>query len=440
METRSAQEIWETALGQLQIQVSKPNYRTWLEKTVGLSYQNNQFMVGVPNTFVAEYLEKNQRSLIEKVLIGLTSPNVKVLFQVANTSPGPSPTLRASPNLNPKYTFNSFIVGNCNRLAHAAALGIFENLGKSYNPLFIYGGAGLGKTHLLHAIGHLALEKHLKVLYVSSEQFTNDFINAIRTKKTEEFRDKYRSVDMLLVDDIHFIIGKAQTEESFFHTFDELHNANRQIAITCNCLPKSMPLLQERLRSRFEWGLIANLQPPDCETRLAILKVKAEQKEVRITPDVLQYIAENAQQNIRELEGCLNRVITYAKLFRALPTQELAAEALKDISTKAPQNGYVTPAQVIEVVAASFQLTPSELKSRKRKQATIARQMAVYLIRQESNCSLAQIGQELGGRDTSFISRACEKIARDIDASPFLRSKIQEIKQEIHLKQAKLQT
>ncbi len=250
MEAEPVKQIWEAALGDLQIQVSKSNYRTWLEKTVGLSYQDNQFVVGVPNTFVAEYLDKKQRSLIEKTLIGVTGRDLEVLFQVDNreqiSSGDYGVRAKASPKFNPKYTFDSFITGNCNRLAYAAALAIAEKPGQTYNPLFIYGGPGLGKTHLLHAIGHMALANYFKVLYVSGEQFTNEFIQAILQRETEEFRNKYRKVDMLLIDDIHFITGKEQTEECFFHIFNELHNNNRQIALTSDSSPKAMPLLEER--------------------------------------------------------------------------------------------------------------------------------------------------------------------------------------------------
>jgi len=447
MEARSAQEIWETALGELQIQVNKANYRTWLEKTVGLSYQGNQFVVGVPNTFVAEYLDKNQRSLIKKTLIGLTRRDIKVAFSVDakdENSPGSyyareatSPTTQTNPpGFNPKYTFDSFVVSSCNRLAHAGALEVAENPGHSYNPLFICGGVGLGKTHLLHAIGHMALASNIQVLYVSGEQFTNEFINAIQERKTKEFRNKYRSVDMLLVDDIHFISGKEQTEECFFHTFNELHNANRQIAITSNHPPKSIPRLEERLRSRFEWGLIADIQPPDFETRLAILQAKTEQAGASVASDVLEFIAQRIQHNIRELEGSLNRVIAYARLLRTLLTPELAAKALEDIAPKAPKGTPLTPALVVEAVANNFQIATADLKSRRRDRETaLARQVAMYLIKQETNCSLAQIGRELGGRNPSTVSHACEKIANDINASPHLRRKLLDIQQKIYPKQ-----
>jgi len=436
MGARSAQEIWEAALGELQIQVNKPNYRTWLEKTVGLSYQDNQFIIGVPNPFVAEYLDKNQRSLIEKTLIGLTHRDVKVLFSVDarhQNSPSSYRSREESlPMFNPRYTFDSFVVGNCNRLAHAAALGIAENPGRSYNPLFIYGGVGLGKTHLLQAIGHMAQASHIQVIYVSGEQFTNEFINAIREKKTEEFRNKYRKADMLLIDDINFISGKEQTEECFFHTFNELHNANHQLAITSDRPPKSLPLLQDRLRSRFEWGLVVDIQPPDVETRLAILQSKSEREGTNITSDVLEFIAQQSQQNIRELEGNLNRVIAYIRLTRASVTIELASRALESIATKAAKGASTTLTLVIESVADSFQLTPLALKSRNRdKETALARQVAMYLLKQGTNCSLAEIGLELGGRNPSTVSYAYKKIASDIETSPYLRHKILDIQHKI---------
>jgi len=447
MEARSAQEIWEAALGELQIQESKPNYQTWLEKSVGLSYQGNQFVIGVPNTFVAEYLDQNQRSLIEKTLIGLTHRDIKILFHV-DTRHQNSPTSYRSregtplaqqtslPLFNPKYTFDSFVVGSCNRLAHAAALGVAENPGHSYNPLFIYGGTGLGKTHLLQAIGHATLANDMRVLYVSAEQFTNEFTSAIRERKIQEFRNTYRSIDILLIDDIQFFGGKVQTEESFFHTFNELHNANRQIAITSDRPPKSMPLLQDRLRSRLEWGLVTDIQPPDFETRLAILQGKAEREGVNVAPDVLEFIAQRIRQNIRELEGSLNRVVAYAKLIRALLTPELAAQALQNIADKEPKTASITPHLIIEAVVASFQLTPQDLKSRKRdKETALARQVAMYLIRQEANWSLTQIGKELGDRSPATVSHAYEKIANDINNSPYLRRKISDIQQKIYSEQ-----
>ncbi len=446
MESRSAQEIWEAALGELQIQVSRPNYRTWLAKTLGLSYQNNEFIIGVPNTFVAEYLEQNQRSLIEKTLMGITRRDIKIVFSTDAIPQDPLTSRRGQrktpvqettlPLFNPDYIFESFIVGSCNNLACAAALKVAEDPGHSYNPLFICGGAGLGKTHLLQAIGHTALAHNMRVIYVSAEQFTNEFTTAIRGRLTQEFRNKYRNADMLLIDDIQFLSGKPQTEENFFHTFNELHNANRQIAVTSDRSPKSLPLLQDRLRSRFEWGLVADVQPPDLETRLAILQAKAEHKGTNISPDVLEFIAQRIHQNIRELEGSLNRVIAYANLLRALITPELAAQALEDIAVKEPKSDSSTPHLIMEAVVDCFQLTLQDLKGRKRdKETALARQIAMYLLKQEAGWSLTQIGRELGGREPATVSHAYEKIAAAINDSPYLGHKVSNIQQQVSLKQ-----
>jgi chromosomal replication initiator protein len=432
---RSAQEIWEAALGELQIQVSRPNYRTWLEKTIGLTYQDSQFVIGVPNTFIAEYLDKNQRSLIERTLIGLTRNNTSVHFQVNGRHTEAPPSLRnreeGPPNFNPKYTFDSLVVGSCNRLACAAARAVAENPSHGYNPLFINSGVGLGKTHLLHAIGHLALEHGVKAVLVTAEQYTNEFITAVRDGKAEEFRKKYRNIDMLLVDDIQFFSGKEQTEESFFHTFNELHNADRQIVITGDGAPKSMPLIQARLRSRFQWGLITHIRPPDSQTRLAILKARAEQQGVKVALDVLEFTCQRAEQSVRELEGSLNRIVAYATLTRAPITVDLAAQALEDIASKAPEASG-THRLVIEEVARSFQLSPTDLKSRKRdKETALARQVAMYLIKQENNCSLIQIGRELGGRGPSTVIHAYEKITESLNTSSYLRQKIRDIQRKL---------
>jgi chromosomal replication initiator protein len=441
--TRTPKEIWDIVLGDLQVQVSKPNYRTWFSKTIGLSYQDNQFVIGVPNTFAAEYLEKNQRSLIEKALTGLTSPEVQVVFQVNGKSHHqPGEVDNASPipvtppsftRLNPDYVFDSFVEGSGNRLARASALSVAQNPGHGYNPLFIYGGAGLGKTHLLHAIGQAAIANHINVICTSAEQFTNEFVTALKERTTEDFRNKYRSIGMLLIDDIQFIGGKEQTEESFFHTFNELHNTNRQIVITSDCPPKSMPLLEERLRSRFEWGLIVDIQPPDHETRLAILQSKAKQKGVNVPSDVIELIARESQSNIRVLEGSLNRVFAFAKLLKVAPTLEIATRALEDVASKEFMPDDINPASIIEAVADCFQLSRDALTGRLRdKDTSLARRLAMYLIRQETNFSLAQIGQELGNRDAASVTVACKKIANDINVSPFLKRKVRDIQRNLH--------
>ena len=445
MAARTAREIWEAALGELQVQVSKPNYRTWFEKTTGLDYQGSQFTIGVPNTFVAEYLDQNQRSLIEKSLISLTSPDIQIVFQVNgrrhDSSPGYRNTKSQTPlnqfnypyRFNPKYVFDSYIEGKYNRLARASALAVAQNPGRTYNPLFIYGGVGLGKTHLLHAIGHAAQASQTTVLCASGEQFTNEFISSIRDKTTEEFRAKYRSVGMLLIDDIQFIGGKEQTAESFFHTFNELHNADHQIVITSDRAPKSMPFLVDRLRSRFEWGLIVEIKPPDFETRLAILKAKSDFTGINCALNVLELIAQKIQHNIRELEGSLNRVFAYANLLKTIPTIDLATEALEDLAGKQPHSMSITPDLVIEAVAGSFQISPKDIIERKRdKETVLARRVTMYFLRQETGLPITKIGRELGGRDAAAVTNACQKLASDIEDSPYLKSKIQDIQQRIH--------
>jgi len=432
MGASSAQEIWEAALGELQVQVTRSYYRTWLEKTTGLSYEDDRFVVGVPNAFVAEYLNQNQLSLIEKTLTGLTRPDIKVLFRVASAreTTTSDPTTRARGKA--RYTFDSFVVSNNNRLAYAAALSAAENPGQGYNPLFLYGGVGLGKTHLLHAVYHAARANNFRALYVSAEQFTNEFVSAVMEKSTEEFRSKFRTVDILLIDDIQFIGGKEQTEESFFHTFNELHNANHQIVVTSDCPPKSLPHLSARLSSRFEWGLVADIKPPDFDTRLAILQAKAEQEKAKVPREVLEFIAQRIQQNIRELEGSLHRAIAYAKLFRALLTPELAARALEDIAGKGPKGAPLTPDSVIKAVARSFQITPDDLKGRKRDRNTaLARQLAMYLLKEGTSCSLAQIGLEFGNRDHSTVTHAVQKISAEMDNDPYLRRKVTDIRHDL---------
>jgi len=433
MIVRPAPEIWEAALGQLQLEVSKPNFRTWLSKTIGMECQDKHFIIGVPNTFVAEYLEKNQRSLIEKTLTGILRDDVKVEFRVTTSAEKPGLSRTNLPLFNPRYTFDTFVVGNSNNLAYAAAAKVVENPGLAFNPLFLYSAAGLGKTHLLQAIGNRAVMNHLIVLYVSAEQYTNELVTAIREKSTDEFRKKFRNCDMLLVDDVQFFAGKEQTEENFFYTFNELHSSNRQIVLASDQSPKSIPLMKERLRSRFEWGLVADLQPPDFETRLGILQHKSERDEITISPDVLEYIALQVKENIRALEGSLNRVVAYSKLLNTAVTPDIAARALCDIASKEPQLAPITPHLITETVAGTFQLTLNDLRGRRRDEATVqARQMCMYLMRQETECSLSEIGRELGDRSPATISYAYEKMSNAINNDPHLKRQVFNIQQKLY--------
>lgn len=451
MKPGSAAEVWEAALGELQLEVSKPNYETWLKGTVGLDQTAEQFVVGVPNSFAIEWLEQIAHPLVRKILIKVTGKDLDIVFEVhqksdegvSNVKPAAAPyalpadpasrSRVARPRLNSRYTFDSFIVGSSNRLAHAAALGVAENPGASYNPLFIYGGTGLGKTHLLHAIGWVAWNRNLSVLYVSTEQFTNEFINAIRERKTDDFRNKYRGVDVLLIDDIHFISGKEQTQEGFFHTFNDLHNNSRQIVISSDRPPKAMPLLEDRLRSRFEWGLIADIQPPDLETRLAILHTKAEQQSTNMPNDVLDFIAHRAQKSIRELEGSLNRVVALCKLTRNSPTVTLAEQALADVQSNSQRRSQPTPHVIIEKVARYYSLEPEVLKGKDRnKKVAMARHVAMYLMREEAQARLAEIGREMGNRDHKTVSYGCERIAAEVNSDVQLRREVLDIKESLY--------
>jgi chromosomal replication initiator protein len=453
MEERSAKEIWEAALGELQLQVTRANYDTWLRDTIGLSYEGDLFVVGAPTTFATEWLQRRLQALIKKTLKGITGGDTNVQFvvqqphgaKVTLTVPGAQPSspregtnstsLGNSSKLNPKYTFASFIEGRCNRLARAAAMSVAENPGISYNPLLIYAGTGLGKTHLLHAIGHLALERRSNFLYVSSEQFTNEFISAIQERKMGEFRNRFRRVDLLLVDDIQFIADKEQTQEEFFHTFNDLHSANHQIIISSDRHPKSMPLLEDRLRSRFEWGLIADIQPPDLETRLAILRYKAQQQGAEVSEEILELIARKIQSNIRDLEGSLNRVLAYSKLTRTPLALEQATQALADIAPERTLRAALTPALVMNTVAAYFGLDPDEIKGNRRtKKIALARQIVMYLLREEGQLRFGIIGRELGGRDHSTVLHGWQKIAHDINVDNQLRRDVLEIKNLLYSK------
>jgi chromosomal replication initiator protein len=332
--------------------------------------------------------------------------------------------------LNARYDFENFIVGSSNRLAHAACLAVAENPAQAYNPLFLYGGVGLGKTHLLHAIGNYARKHGQQVLYVSSEEFTNDLINAIRTHNTQAFRERYRRIDVLLIDDIQFIAGKESTQEEFFHTFNTLHGQDKQIVISSDRPPKAMNTLEERLRSRFEWGLTADIQPPDLETRIAILHAKAEKARRTVSDNILEMIARMFQSNIRELEGALTRVIAYADLRGKPLTEDLVQVALTDLL---PQRNNFELSHVVNVVASSFGITPDKLMGRGRsREVALPRQVVMYLLRQEANVSLPQIGEALGGRDHTTVIYACEKVADMLERDDRLRRQVLQIREQLY--------
>jgi chromosomal replication initiator protein len=332
--------------------------------------------------------------------------------------------------LNARYSFENFVVGPSNRLAHAAAMAVAESPARAYNPLFLYGGVGLGKTHLLHAIGRACHAKDLSVLYVSSEEFTNDMINAIRTHTTDAFRGRYRQIDVLLIDDIQFIAGKESTQEEFFHTFNTLHGQERQLVISSDRSPKALVTLEERLRSRFEWGLTADIQPPDFETRMAILRSKAERAGRMIAPELLEVIARRLQSNIRELEGALTRVLAFADLSGVTLTPEVVESALIDFS---PRSGVLAVDQIIAAVADFFGVNEDRMLSRDRsRDVAFPRQIAMYLIREETDSSLPSIGNALGGRDHTTVMYGCDKISDLIETDESLRRQISAVRERLY--------
>ena len=457
MTLQQADQIWQAALGQLQLQVTRPSYETWLKDTVGVAHRDGEFIVGTPNTFVAEMLEQRMYALISQTMEGMTKGRVEVRFQVlpkgdvpaatdpdaamshetdgsgqglngstpeshsSPPTPAPgSPLDRATP-LNPRYTFDTFIVGSFNELAHAAALAVSERPGLTYNPLFINSDVGLGKTHLLHAIGHRVRSSGLSLIYATTEEFTNDYIKAIREGRTEEFRDRYRSTDVLLLDDIQFLIGKEQTQEGFFHTFNVLHMTNRQIVITSDRPVTALTLLEDRVRSRLSGGLVVDVQPPDLETRLAILRAKADLLGHDVAPDVLQFLAERIHKNVRELEGTLNRVIVYAQITQSPVNLDLVKRAVADALSPNARRHF-SPDSILEAVATYFQVDHDALKGpRGKKAVSLARQVAMYLLKEEANLGPTMIGRILGGKDHSTVVKNCSKIARQIELDSHLR-------------------
>lgn len=434
----SLSSLWRQTLDKLESELSKPSFETWLSSTELLEIKGDTLIISVPNEFAKDWLESKYAPLIRSAIQPILGRNVGLRFII----PDPLDNLHESPEilspvkaetstvfLNPKYSFDTFVIGNSNRFAHAASLAVAESPAKSYNPLFIYGGVGLGKTHLMHAIGNFVLHRFpkTKVLYVSSEKFTNEMIDSIREKTQIEFRNHYRKVDILLIDDIQFLAGKEGTQEEFFHTFNALYEANKQIIISSDRPPKEIPTLEDRLRSRFEWGLITDIQPPDLETRIAILRKKAKIENLQIPNDVMVYIANKIQSNIRELEGALIRVIAYASLNSTPLNSEVAAIALKDI-LPAENTKPIEISSIQQVVADYFHLPLSDFKAKKRTQAVaFPRQIAMYLAREMTDSSLPKIGEEFGGRDHTTVLHACDKITEILSQDPQLEKRINEI-------------
>ena len=439
----NAERLWQAALGQLQMEMPRATFDTWVRDAELLAYEDGAFIVGVQNAYARDWLEDRMLATIKRVLTGLAGRTVEVRFVVWQGDPAeeaPPAALTAAPvervvatsvvHLNPRYTFESFVVGPSNRLAHAATLAVAENPARAYNPLFLYGGVGLGKTHLLHAVGNVTAAQGLQVLYVSSEDFTNDLINAIRSHTTEVFRERYRRMDVLLIDDIQFIAGKESTQEEFFHTFNALHGQDKQLVISSDRPPKALVTLEERLRSRFEWGLTADIQPPDLETRLAILRSKAERAGRSVDSQHLELIARRVQSNIRELEGALTRVLAYSDLSSQPLSADLIEIALADLL---PRPGALTADRIIAAVAEHFGLDEAALLGRNRaRDVALPRQVAMYLIREETRASLPKIGEVLGGRDHTTVMYGCDKINGQLETDDGLRRHVAAIREALY--------
>lgn len=441
-------DLWDKSINIMKSELNEVGFNTWISPIKPISISQDTLYLSVPTDFIKGIIEGRYKDLISNAvkLVSSKKYEISIVLPTDDISNNLSSKSEASKGLdsevkdiipastlNPKYIFESFVVGNSNRFAHAASLAVAEAPAKAYNPLFLYGGVGLGKTHLMHAIGHYILENNssARVEYVTSEKFTNELINSIKDDKNVEFRNKYRNVDVLLVDDIQFIAGKERTQEEFFHTFNTLHEANKQIIISSDRPPKEIPTLEDRLRSRFEWGLIADIQPPDFETRIAILKKKADIEGLDISNDVMVYIANKIVANIRELEGALIRIVAYSSLTNAEISVDLASEALKDIiSNKTSKQ--ITVNLIQEVVGNYYNLRIDDFKSKRRtKNVAYPRQIAMFIARNLTDLSLPKIGEEFGGRDHTTVIHAYEKISNLVDTDENLKDTIDELVKKI---------
>lgn len=458
----NTQQIWQAVLGELELSLSKANFTTWFKGTFILDIDEKSVVIGVPNAFTKSWLEKKYSSEILKALRSATEKELKLIgfkvesikkneskeipeeIEAAKIESGKffsqpiSQTIIVAKNnsfgLNPQYTFGSFIVGKHNELARAASLAVADNPGVTYNPLFIYGGAGLGKTHLLQAIGHEVVNKFpgRKILYITCEKFTNDFINSVSSGKASGFKDIYRSVDLLLIDDIQFLAGKEGTQEEFFHTFNALHQNNKQIVLSSDRPPKSIPALENRLLTRFEWGMIADISLPDLETRIAILDYKTREKKYSLDKAILAYLANNISSSVRELEGALNRIMAYHQLNNTIPSLESVKKIISNLTTNL-QKKTVTAKEIIQTVAHFYDVTLDDLIGQCRQKKLVGpRQVTMYLLRKEINSSFPSIGQELGGRDHTTAMHAVGKIQNDYDNDERIKREVEQIRQRLY--------
>ena len=441
------EQLWQAVLGEIELSLSKANFTTWFKNTFISSHQDNKVVICVPNTFTKTWLEKKYHKEISNALKNVVDEEIKEIFyKVEARKTGPiddllkkikikkdsitdKPIATNRFGLNSRYAFDSFIVGKSNELAHAACQAVAANPGHAYNPLFIYGGVGLGKTHLLQAIGHELSKKTDKILYVTCEKFTNDYIQAVRNGQAKNFKDHYRNADLLLIDDIHFMGGKDGTQEEFFHTFNELHQTDKQIVISSDRPPKAIPALEKRLLSRFEWGMIADIGQPDLETRTAILEAKSKEKNYKFEKEIIDYIANNIQSNIRELEGALNRLIAYYEFNNAQPTIDATKNILNSVISSF-QSKSTSTKDILEAVSRFYNINIRDITGKSRKkELVVPRQIIMYLMREEINTSYPTIGQELGGRDHTTAMHAYNKIRREITENERTKQNINSIKQ-----------
>ena len=434
---------WQQVISILKKRINKHSFETWVTSLTPLGYYNNFVLIEVPNHFSKSWLDERYTPILKQAFKEVLDKNVNIQFILSDEVEEYLSNISTENNkqhvdedcmLIDRYTFDTFVVGNSNKFAHAASLAVAETPGRTYNPLFIYGGVGLGKTHLMHAIGHYIKKNilNIKIAYVTSEKFTNELIDSIKDKETVSFRNKYRKIDVLLIDDIQFLAGKERTQEEFFHTFNTLYESNKQIIISSDRPPKNIPTLEDRLRSRFEWGLITDIQPPDYETRVAILRKKAQLERLEAPDETIYYIADKIQSNIRKLEGALNKVIAYASLNNITVSREIAEQVLKDIiSPEAPKK--ITIELVQRVVAEHYDLKVEDLKTKKRtRKVAFTRQIAMYLCRELVNgASLPKIGEAFGGRDHTTILHGCEKISAEIENDLELRETINKLIKKI---------
>lgn len=442
------EQLWQTVLGELELSISKANFTTWFRGTYIAECADGTIAIAVPNTFAKAWLEQKYHPAISKALRGATSDGVRtVVYRVEaasakqKTPPAALQELRREPTnernpygLNPRYRFETFVVGKGNELARAAAIAVTERLGLAYNPLFLYGGVGLGKTHLMQAIGNKIVETgaSTRMLYTTSESFTNAFIQAVKKGEANSFKQLYRNVDVLLIDDIQFLAGKEGTQEEFFHTFNALHHNNKQIVLTSDRPPKAIPALESRLLSRFEWGMVADIGAPDLETRIAIVKQKAEERGKEISHDILQFLATHVQNNVRELEGALNRILAIHELQNVPITLEMTKDVLSAV-TEQPKRRSLTPKQLLSIVAEFYDLTLDDLMGGSRKrELVVPRQITMFLLREEIQCSYPNIGHELGGRDHTTAMHAYTKISREVESNEKIRQDIHHLRQRLY--------